>query len=134
MKPCKACPWIRASEPGYLGGSEAEVYVGQAVLPFWLPCHSSANYEGKASDVNAVVECAGAAMFRANIGVKLPPSLLSMPADQEVAFGSLAEFYAHHKGIPVAVAEKILTDAKIRELAEKELNDANVRMQLKRKK
>jgi len=134
MKPCPACPWVRNSEPGALGGSPAETYVGQAILPFWLPCHSSANYAGKASDVNQVQECAGAAIFRANIGVKSPDALLSMPADREIAFSTPAEFYAHHRRIKLADAERILNADKIEELALRQLYETNVRMQLKRRK
>ena len=135
MMVCKACPWSRKCWPGALGGSPPGVYVGQVGGPFWLPCHESNNYAGKASDVNAVRECAGAATFRANIGRKvLPSGLLLLPADKDVCFATLAEFYAHHAGISVEQAEQLLTDEKVAELARKQLNDAHVRMQLKERK
>lgn len=135
MTPCRGCPFARKCVPGALGGSPPEVYVGQAVGPFWLPCHESKDYAGKASDVNEVRECAGAAIFRANIGRKvLPSGLLLLPADKEICFATLAEFYAHHAGLSVEDAELLLTDERVAELARKELNDANVRIELKRRK
>ena len=133
--PCPECPFYRRVKPGALGGSPPEVYVGQAVLPFWLPCHKSSNYAGKASDVNEVSECHGAATFRANIRDQLVatnPALLSLPEDKERVFGSLAEFYAHHHGISLADAEAILKPDVITALADQCWRDANVRMQLKR--
>ena len=136
-KPCKECPFARTIEPGRLGGSPPEVYVGQAVLPFWLPCHESANYEGKASDVNQVQECHGAAIFRANIKDRIiadNDALLHLPEDRESVFASLAEFYAHHHGISVRVAEWVLTDDCVRRLAESARNDRNVRAQLKKRR
>ena len=136
-KPCKECPWARTVEPGRLGGSPPEVYIGQAVLPFWLPCHESANYEGKASDVNQVQECHGAAIFRANIKDKIiadNDALLHLPEDRDLVFSTLAEFYAHHRGISVEVAQRILTDAATRRLAEMAWTDKNVLAQLKKRK
>ena len=112
------------------------MYVGQAVLPFWLPCHSSANYCGKASDVNNVTQCVGAATFRANIGMtraQLPEPLALHPENKKLVFSTLAEFYAHHKKISVIEAQDILTDEKIKELTQKQLKDKNVRVQLKRR-
>jgi hypothetical protein len=130
MKPCKECPFSRTIEPGNLGGSAPEVYVGQIVLPFWLPCHCSANYRGKETDVNEVSQCAGAAIMRANLGVHVPRALLSLPPGPD-AFESLAEFYAHHAGISIDSAREYLTPEKVRALALTELNDPAVRVQAK---
>lgn len=131
--PCKDCPWNRNVQPGELGGSPAETYVGQAVLNFWLPCHSSTNYAAKESDVNKVCQCAGAATFRTNIGVQVPPQLLQLPKDTEKVFSTLAEFYAHHKRISIIEAKLLLTPRAIHALAMRELNSTQVRMQLKQR-
>lgn len=136
MNPCKECPWSRKTRPGALGGSPAEVYVGQVVLPFWLPCHSSANYRGKASDVNEVTQCVGAATFRTHLGLthpQIPDALMLLPANHERVFSNLAEFYAHHKKISLAQAHEILTPAMVMGLVRREMSDPKVRMQLKRR-
>jgi len=130
VKPCDECPWSKAVKSGALGGSHPDVYVGQVVGPFWLPCHMSKNYAGKMSDVNDTQDCRGAATFRANIKVKPAKGLLELPPDNgETCFSSLAEFYAHHRGITVEAAKAILTDERVCELAVKALTDANVKMQ-----
>src|SRR5688572_32839375 len=97
--PCRECCFRRDIEPGNLGGSPVETYVGQSLLPFWVPCHCSRNYAGKASDVNEVTQCAGLAIFRSNIGVRPVRGLLSLPRDTELVFSTLADFYSHHKRI-----------------------------------
>lgn len=109
MKPCPNCPWRRAVEPGALGGSEPEVYIGQAVGPYRIPCH--AHYIDKPDvtreEMALAPECVGAAMFRANVGIAsmLPGALLRMPPDKVEVFASYAEFLAHHKRIDVSAAK-----------------------------
>lgn len=84
-KPCAECPFRRGIKPGFLGGSPVETYIGQSVLPFWLPCHCDENYKHKASKIDEVTQCAGTAIFRSNLGVAplMPDSLLNLPADKE---------------------------------------------------
>lgn len=136
MKPCKECPFSKRIAPGALGGSPPEVYIGQSVLPFWLPCHCSKNYAGKQSDVNKVTQCAGAAMLRGALvrerGLQYPESLLVLEPTSEV-FNSLAEFYAHHSGCSVEAAEQYLAAPKVLELALREWTKPEVQVQLKRK-
>ena len=134
--PCKECPFARAVKPGALGGSPTSVYVGQVVGPFWLPCYSSANYCGKMSDVNAVSECHGAAIFRTNIGMakSMPSGILTLPRNDQLVFGSVAEFYAHHEKITAKEADAILTYDHVEALALHEINNVHVRLQLMKKK
>lgn len=87
-----------------LGGSPVETYVGQAAGPFWLPCHMDKKYEGKTSDPNAVQQCAGAAIFRSNVGISamMPTQLLRLPRDNgELVFNSFEEFVAFYKELPI---------------------------------
>lgn len=130
--PCHACPFARHCKPGALGGSHPDVYVGQAPLPFWLPCHQSDNYRHKESDVNEVEQCAGAAIFRSNIGVadRMPSSLLSLPRDTARVFATLADFYAHHTGRSRIELAKMLTPEYVAAMMDKEWNDAQVRAQI----
>ena len=98
MKPCKTCPFSKAVEPGALGGSSVETYVGQANGPFFLPCHESTDYD----DPNwkkdtAKPQCRGAAQFRANVGREFSNELLQTEErDDSEVFGSYPEFIAHH--------------------------------------
>lgn len=128
--PCSGCPFRRDIKPGELGGSPAETYVGQIVLPFWLPCHMSPNYQGKESKATEVCQCAGAAIFRANIGIVPPRPLLALPRDTDKVFSTLADFYAHHKSMMRTDALLTLRPSIVRQLAERELNNAGVKVQL----
>ena len=129
--PCQTCPWSRKTQPGLLGGSPVDVYIGQVVQAFWLPCHNSAHYEGKRSDVNEVNECHGAAIMRSNLELPEFQGLLRLPADKESVFADLYEFFAFHTGIPVPLAKMFLTLERIFNFAYKARADANVRMQKK---
>lgn len=60
-KPCRECPWRRASLPGFLGGYEPEQFTQQVQFdgpP--LPCHMT--HDG----VEAQAMCAGALIFMRN--------------------------------------------------------------------
>lgn len=113
-KPCKGCPFARVNdnEKPHPGGSPPEVYLGQARGPFWLPCHSDGQYEGKNSDASKVQQCAGAAIFRANAKqpYKLPDQLLSLEEDHENVFSTPAEFFAYYYGIPLERAQELMTE------------------------
>lgn len=108
-KPCPACPFSRAVAPGALGGSPVEVYVGQAHGPFVLPCHAAAGYS-PATTTPDTPQCAGAAIFRANLGLAglMPPGIHRLPADVEAVFADVGEFIAHHVEQPLEVVYEIL--------------------------
>lgn len=96
-KPCSTCPFRKTVEPGATGGSDPTVFIGQAFGPFFLPCHSSPGYEeGRRSTKH--IQCAGAAIFRANCKVDklMPKQLLSLPPDRELVFYGPHDFLAHH--------------------------------------
>ena len=100
-KACSSCPFSKQCLPGDLGGSPVETYVGQSVGPFFLPCHSCNGYKGNDStDMSKHPQCAGAAIFRANIGRAelMPGPLLQLFADSDPhVFDSMEEFIAHHR-------------------------------------
>jgi hypothetical protein len=97
--PCKECPFSKDIEPGALGGSPVETYIGQAIGPFILPCHMACDFSDphwKQKAINTP-QCAGAAHFRANIGVaEMLPSQIHKLPESEKSFANLAEFVAHH--------------------------------------
>jgi hypothetical protein len=130
--PCKDCPFRRVH--GVLGGSEPEVYLGQVCLPnFWLPCHRTPGYQGKESMFEETLQCAGAATFRANIGVNPVPPLLQVPADTQWVYRDPAEFYAHYKGITVVAARAVITPRFMATLTIKELTDRQLRAVARRR-
>lgn len=123
--PCGSCPFTRTSQPGNLGGSPVEVYIGQTHGPFVLPCHCACNFDDpnwkdKALDTP---QCAGAAIFRANIGVaaELPPALHTLPADYERVFSDAEEFVAHHLDISYGRAAVLLAQTPPETLLRREL-------------
>lgn len=97
-KACGSCPFSRKSHPAELGGSPIDTYIGQSVGPFFLPCHSSPGYKGNAGELSTCkCQCAGAAIFRANIYRQPPKPLLSLPANSDPnVFSSMEEFIRHH--------------------------------------
>ena len=105
---CKSCPFSRTCEPGALGGSPLNTYLGQIVGPFHLPCHSAGNYKGNDTPcTNEHAQCSGAAIFRRNIGVDvlMPDPLLKLQTEDENVFSSLEEFITHHA--PYASAQTV---------------------------
>jgi hypothetical protein len=99
-KCCGKCPFKRGLPPTEesLGYSDPLVYIGQTRGPFWLPCHSDRNYEGKGSDISLVDQCRGAAIFRSNCEIphKLPDELLKLNKDSETVFANEREFLEHY--------------------------------------
>jgi hypothetical protein len=110
-KPCAECPFGKKTPPGTTGGAHPAVYVGQAWGPFLLACHLSPGYWDNRRDTGHA-QCAGAAIFRANVGRAelMPAPLLRCPPDAESGFATPGELLAHHLDIPLEEAEKILRD------------------------
>lgn len=123
-KPCATCPFLKSVEPGELGGSPAEVYVGQTYLPFWVPCHERMDYsDPNWKERHQTPQCAGHAIMRSKCQVAhlMPDALLHVPASvNDRVFDSLAHFYAHHKKITLFEAKQILTDEGIHAMCEAE--------------
>ena len=133
-RPCKACPFIRATEGGgsSLGGSPPETYIGQAGGPFVLPCHATydPSLSAKEQDLTQTQQCAGAAIFRANTGVGafLPPHLHTLPPDKVTVLGTWAEFLAHHRQITLEAAQDLLRARPVAFHVFRELNDPAVKI------
>lgn len=120
--PCADCPFRKKT--GVLGGSPPETYVGQAHGPFFLPCHSTHDHTKLEARLNRDnTQCAGAAIFRANIGrdTLMPDKLLHLPADTKDVFASHAELLAFHLGISLEEAEARLKIETPVELMHREL-------------
>lgn len=101
-KPCRTCPFRTDIPAGRTGGSGTLTYLGQIYAGMWLPCHSLYDKTREAidQDPGQVGQCAGASIFRANIGVRkyMSPATLSLASDSRV-FTSCEAFVAHHDRI-----------------------------------
>lgn len=111
VKPCKDCPFMASTEPGKLGGSLPEVYIGQVYGPFLLPCHQHCDFDDPnwKDDVVNLPQCAGAAMFRKHNGVsdRLPDMVHSLQPVEGLLATPVA-FYMHHKQISEEEAKESL--------------------------
>lgn len=107
-RPCHECPFRRDVKPGTLGGSPVTTFVGQSIGPFVLNCHLADGYTAKPEDALSTPQCAGAAIYRANLGVELPRQIHTLPADDQVVFASHAEFVAHHEQVSIEIAQQLL--------------------------
>jgi len=132
QKPCSDCAFRRCSEPGRLGGSTAEVYIGQTYGPFLIPCHLTypEMEEGERlhDKMHCMGQCAGSAIFRANCGMNdfMPSGMPKLEPDHEAVFSSPAEFLAHHKGISHFEAINQLMEQGPMELMQIELEKMDV--------
>lgn len=84
---CSDCPWARMSLRGWLGALSADEWLQEAHGEADIQCH-----------VLTGVQCAGAAIYRANMG-KLPrnPNLMRLPTDRVAVFANPREFKEHHE-------------------------------------
>lgn len=82
--PCADCPWARKSIPGWLGEHTAEEWLLYAHGEAIIPCHCVTH------------QCAGAAIYRANVCKRVPEGGLKLPSDKNRVF-SFNEFKAHHE-------------------------------------
>jgi hypothetical protein len=133
-KPCDECPFKRHNKldnsDGKPGGSDPTVYIGQAMGPFWLPCHKSPDYQGKDSDPSQVIQCAGAAVFRSNIGRAdlMPQGLLRLPMNKTQVFATPEELLAHYRGVSLDQAAVELYITTPLELMQAELSKQEVQL------
>lgn len=128
--PCPDCPFSRGVKPGALGGSSIPTYLGQAHGPFMLPCHKHCDFDDPDWKAKAryTPQCAGAAMFRANVGVAgmMPEAIHALPSNPDQVFASAAEFLAHHSQVPVPLAQQILRVNPVIAMLQEELRNQAV--------
>jgi len=99
QKPCKACPWRKASAKGWLGDSTPVEFMQTSEAEHRMPCHLHVDYERPEwrSDAENAPQCVGRAVHFAN-RCKQPRNtdLLHMPADREQVFSNPQDFIDHH--------------------------------------
>lgn len=129
-KPCKGCPYrkdnnLNTSTPG---SSSPAVYIGQAMGPFYLPCHEDKNYKGKKTDYSITGHCRGAASFRTHIGVNgKMPEILSQEANYEDVFEDREAFLAHYLEQPKELIAKSLGEFEYNLMLRMELSNTDVK-------
>lgn len=127
--PCLECPFSRKGPPGGTGGADPTVFIGQAMGPFFLPCHMDPEYERNRRSTR-LLQCAGTAIYRSNVGVAslMPHFLLHLPADKEKVFATPAELLAFHRGTSLEIAEESLQKQSPDELLRIELRKIGVQV------
>jgi hypothetical protein len=104
--------------------------IGQAIGPFALPCHSDSEYDGKKSDLTTISQCAGAAIYRSNLGIawKFPAAFHILKEDKVHVFASAAELLAKFREITVEEAEALLKKTTPDMLLAQEFSKSEVRL------
>jgi hypothetical protein len=85
-KPCKDCPWRRKAVRGWLGTEDAQYWLSMAHSDIVCDCHTRSEFQ-----------CAGMAIYRANVCKSAREDMLDLPPDQKAVFVGPVEFCAHHK-------------------------------------
>lgn len=85
--PCGDCPWRRKSIPGWTGSVPPNQWILDAHGETRIDCHTLLGQQ-----------CAGAAMYRANVAKKpRDRALLILPRNKELVFSNPFEFKEHHE-------------------------------------
>jgi hypothetical protein len=87
-EPCHDCPMRRKSLPGWLGGATAEEYRRVCHSDIIVKCHTTIG-----------PQCAGVAIYRANVAKRVDPPGLVLPADRSNVFATPMEFVEHHNSL-----------------------------------
>lgn len=103
VQPCSDCPWRRDALPSWLGALSVEDWIQAAHGEARIDCHvrqlSKRDFrvaQGPAARGRSL-ECAGAAIYRANVCKTLrDPSRFKLPPDRAAVFATPAEFRAYH--------------------------------------
>lgn len=85
-QPCSDCPFARTALAGWLGSDTPASWMKMAHGETRMECHTLIG-----------AQCAGAAIYRANVCKKpRDPALLTLPADRVKVFAGPPEFLRHH--------------------------------------
>lgn len=95
--PCSDCPFRRESLPGWLGRLSVRDWLAAAHGEATIECH--ALHHGVGGRRVGPLHCAGAAIYRANVGKRLREPRFVLPRDEVVCFASPREFEEHHRSV-----------------------------------
>jgi len=102
-KPCEDCPFRRVALAGWLADQTPAEYCQMAHSDDLIQCHTKKFEDGDH------VQCAGAAIYRANVAKRCDPPNLTLPKDPQAVFSTPLEFVEHH-------SRKKITPSKFRKL------------------
>ena len=88
-KPCEDCPFRRIAIAGWLAGQSPADYCQMAHSDDVIQCHT------KLMD-GEPVQCAGVAIYRANVAKRCELPNIKLPADRKSVFASPSEFLEYH--------------------------------------
>lgn len=106
-EPCKECPFLRGSAPGYLGASTPEEFMQQVRTEHSMPCHMTVDYEdaGWQEQLETTAKrCRGSLVFLKN-NCKLPrepdysAAVQETTANRTAVFSNAQEFLEHHTSL-----------------------------------
>ena len=99
-EPCRDCPWLKTSAPGWLGDNAPEVYA-DVVQANGLPeCHRTISKRAKAICVGALATSANSCtQVRTIPGGEAAKDELTQEV-KEACFKLPSDFYQHHAGKP----------------------------------
>lgn len=98
-RPCRECPFRRASAPGYLGADTPSGFMATTMADHEMPCHLTVDYEAPDWEerLGEATYCSGALIFFANIAKRSRDVLRpTLPPDREKVFARPHEFIEHH--------------------------------------
>lgn len=90
-RPCSDCPFARRSLRGWLGRMSAPEWMSLAHGEGRSDCHTKVGPCGEPR------QCAGLAIYRANVCKSPPGGLIRLPVDHETVFSRPDEFLEHHR-------------------------------------
>jgi hypothetical protein len=94
-RPCSDCPFARTALSGWLGRSTPGEWVTLAHSDSSVECHALKDSDG------FELECAGAAIYRANVAKSLrDPKAFKLPPNTTLVFATSQEFVMHHIKAP----------------------------------
>jgi hypothetical protein len=102
-QPCSACPFRRASLPGWLGAGSPESFLDCMQRDEPLPCHQTIDYaDSRWLEKWTLQEtgsmCAGALVFMSNRAQRpRNPTFPILPPDRKTVFANSLEFIHHHR-------------------------------------
>jgi hypothetical protein len=88
-EPCSDCPMARTALNGWLGGATPDEYCRLAHSDHVVNCHVIKNQQ-----------CAGIAIYRANVCKRVDSPNLKLSKNSEKVFGTPMEFLEHHRSRP----------------------------------
>lgn len=108
-------------------GDNGERFIGQASGPFTLPCHMHKDFQDLLTEPKTCIGCAGAAIYRSNCGYPcMGESVHRLPKNHDLVFSNPEQLLAHHRGVTLDDAKKMLENHPVSYWLASELSKAKI--------